>query len=98
MKQFKNQSEMFDWIWDNRPHISEISSEPLLPKGHLQWHWQFLHILPKGSYPKYKLNPDNIMLALPEEHEKQEQYEVFQEKHLELKRAYYLEFYNKEFD
>ena len=98
MKQFKNQSEMFNWIWDKRPHVSEISGQPLLPKGHSQWHWQFLHILPKGSYPKYKFNPNNIILALPEEHENQEQYEYFQQRQLELKRQYYKEFYNKEFD
>ncbi len=98
MKKFKNQSEMFNCIWQNRPHVSELSGAILLPKGHFQWHWQFLHILPKGSYPKYKLNPDNIILGTPEEHNNQEKYEIFQEKQLELKRQYYKEYYGKEFD
>lgn len=98
MKQFKTLNELFNHIWDNRPHISEISGKPLLPKGNMKWHWQMAHILSRGAYPSFRLNPDNIMLMLPEEHEKQEQYEVFQEKQLELKRQYYTLFYGKEFD
>ena len=85
---FKNQKEMFDYVWDSRPHISELSNRPLLPRNHFKWHWQFLHVLPKGSYPKYKLNPENILLALPDEHDRQEQFEVFVEKREELKREY----------
>ncbi|MFZ7121755.1 MAG: hypothetical protein ACOWWH_12515 [Eubacteriaceae bacterium] len=98
MKQFKNQKELFEYIWETRPHISEFSGEPLLPKGHFQWHWQFMHCLPKGSYLKYKLNPDNIILGTVYEHEHQEEYEYFQQKQLELKREYYKKYYGKEFD
>jgi len=98
MAQFKNQMQMFLQIWDNRPHISELTGEPLLPYGNYRWHHQFLHILPKGSYPYYKLNPENILLGLPDEHSHQERYEVFNEKKLLLTRAYYKEFYNKEYD
>lgn len=88
---------MFEYVWETRPHISELSGKPLLPKGNFKWHWQFLHVLPKGSYPSYKLNPDNIMLGLPEEHEKQEEFMVFRIKYDELKQRYYKEVYNKEF-
>jgi hypothetical protein len=87
-KKFKNQKEMFDYIWDTREHVSEISGEELLPRGHFKWHWQFLHILPKGSYPSYRLNPYNIMLGLPEEHETQETYEVFKRAQVELRIEY----------
>lgn len=92
---FKNQKEMFNWIWENREHVSEISGHLLLPKTHFQWHWQFAHILSKGAYPSFKLNPDNIMLMLPSEHEKQESYEIFQERKSELKQQYYKEYYGK---
>lgn len=95
---FKNQKHMFDWIWDNRPHISELSGDYLLPKGHYKWHWQFMHILGKQAYPAYKLNPNNIILGLPREHEKQEEFEVFREKHDELRKQYYKEIHGKEFD
>lgn len=92
-----NQSQLFNSIWEERPHVSELTGKPLLPRGHPQWHWQFLHVLPKGSYPKWKLNPDNIMLGLPEEHQGQEKFSAFREKHDELRRRYYREFYRKEF-
>lgn len=38
------------------------------------------------------------MLMLPDEHENQDQFEVFKEKQLELTREYCRIFYNKEFD
>jgi hypothetical protein len=82
---FKTQLQMFNWIWENRPHVSELSGKPLYPKSYFRWHWQFLHVLGKQRYPDQKLNPDNIMLALPDEHEKQEQYPKFKEKQQELK-------------
>ena len=85
---FKNQKEMFLWIWETRPHFSELSGKPLLPITNWKWHWQFLHVLPKGTYTRFKLNPDNILLGLPVEHEHQEQYEVFREKRIELRAKY----------
>lgn len=90
---------MFRWIWENRPHgyRSELTGEPLLPPGNSRWHWQFLHVLPKGIYPKFRLNPENIILATPEEHNKQEQFEKFRLKKEELTRQYYRDHYNKEF-
>lgn len=92
---FKNQTELFNYIWETREHKSELSGEPLLPKGHFQWHWQFLHVLPKGAYPYYKLRPENIILGTIKEHEHQESIQSFQDKKSELKMAYYKEFYNK---
>lgn len=94
---FRNQKEMFDWIWENRPHISELTGKQLLPLGNFTWHHQFAHILPKGTYPKWRLNPDNIMLVRPEEHHKQESYPEFIERREEMKAEYYREFYNKQF-
>lgn len=69
--------------------MSEVSGKPLLYKGHSLWHWQFAHVLGKGAYPRYKLRAENIMLMLPEEHEKQEQFEAYQEKKDYLKAKYY---------
>ena len=95
---FKNQKQLFEYIWESRSHISELTGKPLLNQNHTKWHWQFLHILPKGSYPKYKFNPENIILALPEEHEKQEFYPEFIRRRNELRQKYYEEFYGKVFD
>lgn len=95
--QFKNQADMFRWIWDNRPHFSEISGKPLLPQGNSKWHFQFMHILAKGIYPKWKCNPENIMLGLPEEHERQDTFPIYTEKKQELTRLYYQTYYGKQF-
>ena len=95
---FKSQKELFNYIWENRPHISELTGKPLLPKGHYLWYNQFLHVLSKGQYKAYKLNPENIMLALPEEHAKQETFPKFIERRDQLRRQYYKEQYNKKFE
>lgn len=97
MRTFKNQSELFAHIWKTREHVSELSGKPLLNNGHPQWHWQFLHLLGKGAYPAFKLREDNIILALPDEHEKQEEFEEFILRKDEMKRLYYKEIFNKEF-
>lgn len=64
--EIKNQSELFNQIWEEREHISEISGRPLFNRRHMQW--QFSHTLPKGLYPRLKLEKMNIILMLPEEH------------------------------
>lgn len=92
VKNAQPELEMFNEIWDERPHFSEVSGELLLPKGHPQWHWQFAHVLNKGTYTRYKFNKENIMLMLPEEHMKQERYPKFQQKHEQLKAQYNEEF------
>ena len=89
--EFKNQKELFDHIWETRPHVSEISGKPLYPKSHSLWHFQFLHVLSKGAYPSFKFREENIMLATPEEHGKQESFEAFQQRKQELKEKYYSE-------
>lgn len=94
---FRTKTELFNYVWETRPHVSELTGAPLLPKGNFQWVWQFLHVL-GGNYPHYKLNPDNILLGLPEEHQNQNQYKVFNERSDELKREYYARYYGKSFD
>ena len=85
----KSQKELFEYVWKTRGHVSAVSGKPLHPKCHSQWHWQFAPILSKGAYPAFKLNPINIMLMLPEEHLKQEQYDLFNERQAALKLIYY---------
>jgi hypothetical protein len=52
-------------IWSERPHKSEVSGEDL---GNILKPIFFSHLLPKGSYPEYRFNPDNIMLKTAQEH------------------------------
>jgi hypothetical protein len=99
--EFKNQKAMFNWIWENRAaengYKSELTGEPLYSKGHYLWYNQFLHVLGKQAYPSYKLNPDNILLGTPDEHNNQQDYDIFNEKYTKLKRQYYKEIYGREF-
>lgn len=82
-------------IWNEREHVSELSGRPLFNRTHPLWNWQFLHVLAHGPYPEYGLKKENIILALPYEHENQEQYEVFNERKQELKQQYYAEGHGK---
>lgn len=51
--------EVFEKIWAERPHCCQVTFEPIpgTPTN-------FAHVLPKGmnKYPKFKLNPQNIIL------------------------------------
>lgn len=85
MPEFNTLKELFFYVWETREHVSELTGEPLLPECNDRWHWQFLHVLNKNTYPEYKFDPDNILLGLPEEHEKQEDYQVFRDKLEEMK-------------
>ena len=59
---------VYNEIWSERVHRSEVSGEPLLPKGHPMWHWQFSHVLSKGAFSKFKYDKRNIVLKSPDEH------------------------------
>lgn len=72
--------KLFNEIWNDREHFSEFTGKPLLPKGHLKWHWQFAHVLNKGRFPSMRLRKDNIFLCLPDEQMIQDRFEVFTER------------------
>ncbi len=77
-----SQLTIFKQIWQERPHFSELSGLPLvrMPEGeewedeyHVRaWVSQFSHLLPKGTYKKYKADKRNIILKTTEEHEQWE--------------------------
>lgn len=60
---------LFNEIWKERLHKSEIDGTDLLPKGHKLWHWQFSHLLPKGLYKKSKFDKENIVLKTVQQHQ-----------------------------
>lgn len=59
------QREFFLDIWEKRPHVSEVSGNPL---GHEPMTVFFSHVLSKGAEPAAKFDPMNIMLMTFEEH------------------------------
>jgi hypothetical protein len=56
--------ELFQEIWNERPHKSEISGIPLYSFNVSCFH----HILLKSTYPEYRLNKDNIIMLTAQEH------------------------------
>ena len=69
---FKSESELFDWLWNNEPHVSFISGKPINIAAHSDlWYNIFIHVLSKAQnkYPKFKLYHKNIVMGLPKEHE-----------------------------
>ena len=89
-KSKRSKYKFFEEIWNERPHKSQLSGKPLLPKTDFRWHWQFLHVLPHGRFKSLEFEKKNILLALPDEHENQEQYDRFIEVKQELLREYYV--------
>ena len=93
--------ELFKKIWEERPHVSEVSGKPL---GNFKPMY-FSHVLTKGAYPGFRLNKDNIVLKTEHEHqlwefgtrEQRDEYDKknnakfyqIEEKKQALKRAYY---------
>lgn len=62
------EKEIFMKIWDGRPRYCQICFVPIAEATPTN----FPHILPKGlnKYPKFKLNPQNILLACEDCHTK----------------------------
>ena len=67
---FKNQVELFNYVWDNtEPRKCFVSGEDLNKYyGTDRWYSCFMHILPKGRFTHWRLNPENIRLGSPEVH------------------------------
>ena len=62
---FTKEIEMFRFIFDDRPHVSEFTGLAIDDSPS-----SFLHVLPKGlgKYPNFRFNPDNIWLGTKYEH------------------------------
>ena len=58
------EAELYDQIWKDRPHVSQFSGEKL----HEMNVCCFLHVLPKSTYPRFRLEKRNIMLGTFDEH------------------------------
>lgn len=62
------EGEVFKEVWGRCKGKSEVSGKPLLTPEHPMWHWQFSHLLPKGTYTKRKLSAENIVACTVHEH------------------------------
>lgn len=87
IKNKKSQIELFQEIWNERDHVSELSGKYL---GDEMNAWFFAHILSKGSNPQLKFNKENIMLVTQEEH-----WQLDQNTHLAKQDPLYKPFFDK---
>lgn len=62
------EGNLFEWIWNERKHVSFINGEPL---GNEACSFMFMHVLSKAQnkYPLFKLYPKNIVLGTWEQHD-----------------------------
>lgn len=66
---FKGEAEMFGSIWEDRRHVCEFTGENLDKfYGTNLWFSCFMHVLPKGQFPLWRLNPENVVLGHPDFH------------------------------
>jgi hypothetical protein len=59
------QKALFESIWNSRPHCCEVCKATILQPAP----WNFSHLLPKGTYPDFKLREDNIVIKCKECHD-----------------------------
>lgn len=70
-KEPSGQLAVFEEIWQERERICFVSGQKLTEspqKDMSRWVSCFSHILPKGSFPKFMLRKDNIVLLTPKMH------------------------------
>ena len=59
-------NSFFRGIWDERPHVSEVSGEPLGDKFKAVF---MSHVLSKGAFPRFRHYKPNIVLMSFDEHD-----------------------------
>lgn len=65
----EEEKKLFRTLIKERGPFSQLTERELITdERNKSWIWQFEHILPKGSYPGYRLLPENIFLLTWEEH------------------------------
>lgn len=64
-KKISGQKELFEEIWNTTPHVCWITGDRLPEPAKADY---FFHVLPKGGFPKYKFNPENLILTRSDYH------------------------------
>ncbi len=71
---FDNQQDLFAWLWQEAKDKNGIVICPYTKErlnrfyNTEMWYSCFAHVLPKGQYTYFKLNPKNIRVVFPEFH------------------------------
>ena len=59
------QKPVFEKIWNERAHVCWITGDRLPEPAKADY---FFHVLPKGAYPGYKTNEENLILTRSDYH------------------------------
>ncbi len=88
----RTEIDVFNEIWAEREHISELTGVtlPYGPETPKMWIQQFLHVINKGRSPELRLNKDNIILGTPDEHRNQDSFEKFRQRKVEILNKLYI--------
>jgi hypothetical protein len=76
---FDNQTDLFNWLWEDAQNekgevFCKYTGEKLNRFYNTEmWFSCFSHVLPKGKYTYWKLNPKNIDVVFPEFHRIEDQ-------------------------
>lgn len=65
---YNGKKALFQYIWANRPHFSEVSGLPLNYPFSPAMYFVFSHVVTRGAYKGLALYPANIVLMTLEEH------------------------------
>lgn len=63
------QRDLFVELYHAQGGVSAVSGKTLLPPEHGWFHKQGSHLLPKGAYPDYIIDPRNVVMVTCEEHD-----------------------------
>lgn len=67
LKSESKQSKLFNEIWNERPHVSELTKSRLKPKDHPLWRKQFKYLQEPRLNERLRLDKNNIILVTLEE-------------------------------
>ena len=70
VRKVTGERELFVGLWAKCGGKSEVSGEKLPDPASPLFHYCGSHLLPKGTYPDYRLDPRNVVMMTPQEHER----------------------------
>ena len=72
--EYSSDYEFFETIFSERQPVCFITNTKLKSKEYYEkkgnFHWLFHHVLPKSIYPKFRYYKNNVILVLPEIHDR----------------------------
>ena len=69
VKPLPNLNDLYTQIWKERPHFCEVTGENLFFQEESDlWRSCFAHLFPKGKFPKWRSDKNNILLMHPSIH------------------------------